>query len=118
MEEDGVIAVFVGEAAESVVTGGVVAGAAGECAGGVLLARALGAAVDVEPYHRVALVDELLRDVERGEGVVVGGIVELPEDGGDLVVGGVGVGDERDGVVGGVEDLEGWWGDGGPRWVG
>src|SRR6185312_6774221 len=100
--EYGVVAVFVGEAAEGIVAGGVIAGAAGECAGGVFFARAFGSAVDVEPDHRVALVDELLRDVERGEGVVVRGVVELPEDCGDLVVGGVGVGDEGDGVVGGV----------------
>lgn len=117
MEKDAVIAVFIGEAAEGVVAGGVVAGAAGECAGGVLFARAFCAAVDVEPDHRVALVDECLRDVELVEGVRAGGVVELPDDGGDLVVGGVVGGDEGDGVVGGVEDAEGWWRDGGARWV-
>ena len=52
------------------------------------------------------------------EGVGVGGVAELPDDGGDLVVGGVGGGDEGDGVVGGVEELEGGWGDGGARGVG
>src|SRR6185312_12074469 len=59
VEKDGVVAVLVGEAAEGVVAGGVIAGAAGECAGGVFFARAFGSAVDVEPDHRVALVDEL-----------------------------------------------------------
>ena len=63
------------------------------------------------------LSTRLLRDVECGEGVVVGGVVELPEDRGDLVVGGVVGGDEGDGVVGGVEDAEGRWCDGGARWV-
>jgi hypothetical protein len=34
----------------------------------------------------------------------------LPEDSDDLVVSGVLIGDEREGVVGLVEDLEGrWW---------
>src|SRR6185312_2598519 len=102
VEKDGVVAVLVGEAAEGVVAGSVVAGAAGECGGGVLFVGAFGAAVDVEPDHRIAGVYhllDLLREVERGEVVGAGGVVELPEDRGDLVIGGVGGGDESDGVV-------------------
>ena len=118
VEKNGVVAVLVGEAAEGVVAGSVVACATGKRARGVFFVCALGAAIDVEPDHGVALVDELLRDVERGEVVVAGCVVELPEDCGDLVVGGVVGGDEGDGVVGGVEDLEGWWGYGGTWWVG
>jgi len=44
------------------------------------------------------------------EGVGLGCVVELVEDGGDLFVGGRGSGDEGQGVFGLVEDAEGWGG--------
>jgi hypothetical protein len=93
-EEDGIVAVGVGEAAECVVAGGVIAAAAGWSSGGVFLGGASGAAVDVEPHVRVACVHEFLRDVKGVEGVGVGCVVELKENGGDLVVGGSLAGDE------------------------
>jgi hypothetical protein len=112
VEEHGVVVVLVGEAAEGVVAGRVIAGSAGELAGGVFFAGALRAAIDVEPDHRVAGVDEFFREAEGVEGVGCCGVVELAEDGGDLVVGGVGDGDEGEGVVGLVEEVEGWgWDD-------
>ena len=64
--------------------------AAGERGGGVFFGGTFGAAVEVEPDVGRAGVDELLRNVEGVEGVGLGGVVELPDDGGDLVVGGVG----------------------------
>ena len=67
----------------------------------------------MEPELGVAGVDELLRDVEGVEGVGVGGVAELVEEGGDLVVGGGGLGDEGEGVGGLVEEVEGWWWGGG-----
>ena len=94
VQEDAVVAVLVGEAAEGVVGGGVIAGFAGELAGGVLFAGAPGAAVDVNEDDGVALIDEGLREVERGEGVGVRGVVELVEEGGELGVGG-GLGDDE-----------------------
>ena len=93
VEEEGVVAVGVGEVAEGVVAGGVVAASAGRWAGGVFLSGAFGASVDVEPDDGVAGVDDFLRDVELVEAVRGGGVAELPEDGGDLGVGCVGVGD-------------------------
>ena len=90
-------------AAEGVVAGSVVAGAAGELAVGVLFGGAFGASVDVEPDHGLAGVDGFLRDVELVEGVGVGGVAELPDEGGDLVVGG-------GGVVTRVKEPSGvWW---------
>jgi hypothetical protein len=111
VEEDAAVPVAMGASAEGVVAGGVVAGAAGWGALCIFFGRALGASVEVEPDHRVAGVDYFLRDVEGVEGVGVGRVAELPEDGRDLVVGGGGRGDEGDGVGGGVEEFEGrWWG--------
>lgn len=115
--EKAAVAVGVFEVAEGIVAGGVVAVAAGEIAGGVFFRGALGASVDVEEEEGVAGVDELLRDVEVVEGVGLGGVVELVDDGDDLVVGGVFVGDEGDGVVGLVEEFEGWWWGCGAGWV-
>ena len=71
-----------------VVAGGVITGSAGELALGVLFAGALCAAVDVEPGGG-ASVDVLLGEVELVEGVGSGGVAELPDERGDLVVGGV-----------------------------
>ena len=88
VEEFGVVPVGVGVAAECVVAGGVVACAAGRLVR-VFFRRALGATVDVEPEDRLARVDGFLREVECVEGVRVGGVVKLVEDGGDFVVGGV-----------------------------
>ncbi len=105
--EDGVVVVVVGEAAEGVVTGGVVAGTAGVFAVGVLFAGAFGAAVEVKPDNGIALVDEGFWEMECVEAVCLGSIVELPEDRGDLVVRGVLIGDEGEGVVGLVEEFEG-----------
>src|SRR5215469_17070710 len=82
-----------------VVAGGVIAGSAGELTLGVLFAGALGAAVDVEPGGG-ARVDVLLGEVELVEGVGTGGVAELPDERGDLVVGGVVRGGEGEaGVV-------------------
>jgi hypothetical protein len=91
-EEDAAVPAGIFGAAESVVAGGVVAGAAGWGAGSVFFGGAFGASVEVEPDHGVAGVDEFLRDVKAIEGVGLGGVAELPEDGGDLVVGGGGDG--------------------------
>ena len=80
-------AVGVVEAAEGELAGGVIAGAAGEL-GGVFFRGALGASVDVEPDDGRAGVDEGLREVDGAEGVRVGGVTELVDEGGDLGVGG------------------------------
>ena len=117
VDERAVVVVGIGEAAEGVVAGGVVRRTAGKRSGGVLLARALGAAIDVKPDHGIACVDQLLRDVEFIERVVVRRIAKLPHDRFDLVVGGVVRCDQGDGAVGGVEDFEWWWWRRGARWV-
>ena len=114
-EEFAAVPVVVGAAAEGVVGGCVVAVAAGRFAVGVFFGGAFGAAIEMEPDHGVARVDYGLGDVEAVEGVGVGGVAELPDDGGDLVVGGVGDGDEGEGAVGLVEEGEGWRWDGGAR---
>ena len=117
VEQDAVVAVGVLEAAECVVAGCVVAASAGRIAGGVFLGCAPGATVDVDEDDGVALVDELLWKMELVERLVAGRVVQLPEEGLDLLVGGVVGGDEGEGVGGLVEELEGWWWDGGVGWV-
>src|SRR5215469_4391213 len=99
-----------------VIAGGVIAGSAGEFALGVLFAGALGAAVDVEPGGGAG-VDVLLGEVELVEGVGTCGVAELPDEGGDLVVGGVVWGGKGKAAVVVVEELEGGWGGGG-GWCG
>ena len=85
MEEDASVPDGLGGV--GVVAGGVVGGFAGELAGGVFFAGALGSAVDVEPGGGAG-VDVLLDELELVEGVGAGGVAELPDEGGDLVVGG------------------------------
>jgi len=80
-------AVGVVEAAVGELAGGVITGAAGEL-GGVFFRSALGASIDVEPYDGAARVDDGLREVDGVEGVGVGGVAELVDEGGDLGVGG------------------------------
>ena len=99
-------AVRVLEAAESELASGVIARTAGKLGSGVLFARALCAAIDVKPDDGIARVDELLRKMKRVEGVGVGSVAKLPDDGGNLIVGDVGRGDEGEGVVGLVEEFE------------
>ena len=118
VEDDAVFPGRVGVRVEGVVAGGVVAASAGWLAGGVFFGRALGAAVDVERDAGAVGVDQLLRDVELVEGVGLACVAELPDDGGDLVVGGVFCDDEGEAVVAVVEDCEGGGWGGGARWVG
>jgi hypothetical protein len=65
----------------------------------------------VEPDDRLTSIDEGLREVNGVKGMIVGGVVELIEDGGDLVIGRVWPGHERVGVVVLVEDFEWRWRD-------
>ena len=100
-----------------VVAGGVVAGLAGELAGGKFFAGALGSAIDVEPGGGTG-VGVLLADLERVEGMGAGGVAQLPDERGDLVVGGFVGGGEGEAAVVVVEDLEGGWGRGGAWGIG
>jgi hypothetical protein len=118
VEEHAFVPGRVGVGVERVVAGGVIAAAAGWIAGGVFFGRALCAAVDVEPDVGAVVVDLLLGDVERVEGVGAGSVAELPDEGGDFVVGGGFFDDQGEARVGVVEELErrGWGG--GARGVG
>src|SRR6185312_93187 len=109
VEEDAFVPGLVVDLAERVVGGGVVAGAAGDLALGIFFGGALGAAVDVKPDVVAAGVDVLLGEagnVERVNGVSAGGIADLPDDGGELVVGGFIRRGEGVAAVVVVEDLE------------
>ena len=101
-DEFAVGTVGIAKAAESELTGGVIAGSAGEFAGGVLFAGAPGATIDVEPDDGATGVDEFLREVEGVERVSADGVAKLPDDGGDLVV-------VASGVVTRVRVLSVWW---------
>ena len=107
MEEDA--AVPDGFLGVGVVAGGVVAGFAGELAGGEFFAGALGSAIDVEPGGGAG-VGVLLVDLELAESVGSGCVAELPDERGDLVVGGFVGGGEGEAAVVVVEDFEGGWG--------
>ena len=104
--------------AEGVVAGGVVAGAAGRGAWGVFFSRRIWGRDRGGTRAGVAGVDEFLRDVEGVEGVGVGGVAELPEDGGDLLVSGVGVvtGRVMESCRFGWKSLKGGGGGGGAGW--
>ena len=67
----------------------------------------------MEPDGAAVGVDLLLRDVDGVEGVGAGGVAELPDEGGDFVVGGFFGDGEGEGGVSVVEDFEwGRWGRG------
>jgi hypothetical protein len=96
----------------------VIAAAAGRIAGSVFFGGAFGAAVDVEPDVGAVGVDFFLRDFDLVEGVGAGGVAKLPDEGGDLVVGGGFFDDDGETRVGVVEDLERRGRGGGTGWVG
>ncbi len=106
-----IIAVGIFEAAKRVVAGGMIATPARWIACCILLGSTFGASVDMYEDDGVTLVNERLRNVERVKAVRMSGVVKLPDDRFDLIVGCVVFGDEGDGVGGLMEELEGWrWG--------
>src|SRR5271168_4255222 len=96
VEQGAVVGLETGVAAEGVVAGGVVAATTGRRSAGVLLAGTFAATVDVEPDLVVAVVNQSLRDLELVEGVGVGRVAQLPDEGFNLRVGGVFLGDQGD----------------------